>query len=45
MQTPCTTRYDIVTTLQNNRLRRRPPAAMRGFRIEVTVQNLFTNIS
>ena len=35
-------RYDIVTTLQTqNRLRRRPPADLRGFCIEVTVQNLF----
>jgi len=28
-----------------NRLRRRPPAALRGFGIQVTVQNLFTTIS
>ena len=45
-QTPCTTRYDVVTTLhKKDRLRRRPPAALRGFRIEVTIQNLFTTIS
>jgi len=30
---------------RKNRLRCRPPAALRGFRIQMTVQNLFTTIS
>ena len=40
---------DIVTTIQKKKLLRRqkksPPASLRGFRIEVTVQNLFATIS
>ena len=46
-QTHSTTRYDIVTTLkQQKNLRRRPlAAALRGFRIEVTDYNMFTPIS
>ena len=39
------TRYDIVSISKKNRLRRTPPAALRGFRIQMTVQNLFTTIS
>jgi len=45
-QTPSTTRYDIVTTLQKkNCPRRRPPAALQGFCIKVTVPTLLTSIS
>jgi len=36
---------DIIITLKKNCLRRRPLAALRGFRIEVIIQILFTAIS
>ena len=44
MRTRSPTRYDIVPILKTNRLRRKPPAALRGFSIQVTVQNLLTTI-
>ena len=39
------TRYDIVYISKKDRLRRRPLAALRGIRIQMTVQTLFTTIS